>query len=132
MVAVIVVPHVGCGDNDVRFFRFAQGFNHFFGFFCRDTEFSVREVARITDFRCVIRCQADYRNFYTLLIKHGIRLKQAFTGTFLIDIGGQERECGPFFLNAQRFQRIIKLVVAQRHRIITDQIHPFEIRFGIL
>ncbi|MNT67942.1 hypothetical protein D3C72_2061260 [compost metagenome] len=89
MITIVVVAHVGGGDNHVRLFIFAQLIHHLLGFLRRNTEFDIGKVFRVADFCSVIGGQADHRNLHPLLFKQGIRLEQALLGAFLINVGGQ-------------------------------------------
>ena len=50
VLAVIVVSHVGSGDNHVRLFVLLQLLNHQLRFVCRFAEFDIGEELRVTDF----------------------------------------------------------------------------------
>ncbi len=132
VITVVVMPHVGYGNNHIRLFGGTQGFNQRLRFRGRLAELHVGEIFRIADFRRVVGGQADNGNFQSHAVEDGIGLEQAFAGAFLIDIGGQQREFSPLLLLAQHRQRIIKFVIADGHRIITNQVHAAKIGFGIL
>ncbi len=55
---------------------------------------------KITNFGCVIRRQANNGNFQILTLKQRPWFKQALASTFLVDIGGKQRELSPLFLLA--------------------------------
>ena len=61
--AVVVVPHVGGGDNHVRFFVLLQFLNHQLRFICRFAEFDIGEELRVTYFGRVVGSEANDRNF---------------------------------------------------------------------
>ncbi|CSA36413.1 Uncharacterised protein [Vibrio cholerae] len=61
-----------------------------------------------------------------------VRFKQTLTGRFIVNVGRQHWEVRPLFLLKQHFKWIIKFVVTQRHSVVTDFAHTFEIRLCIL
>ena len=54
VLTVVVVPHVGGGDNHVRLFVLLQLLNHQLRFVCRFAEFDIGEELRVANFRRVV------------------------------------------------------------------------------
>ncbi|GCV05810.1 hypothetical protein HmCmsJML025_01918 [Escherichia coli] len=94
------MPHMGRRDNNVWLFCLLQLLNHQLRFISGLTKFDISEIFRITNFGCVIRRQANNGNFQILTLKQRPWFKQALAGTFLVDIGGKQRELSPLFLLA--------------------------------
>ena len=132
VIAVVIVPHVGSGDNDVRLFIHLQFLNHHLRLFGRFTELDIGEEFRVTDLRGVVRRQSEDGDFQILAFKNSPGLEQAFSGTLLVDIGGEEGEFGPLFLLTQHAERIIKLMITDGHRIVANQVHTTKVRFRVL
>ena len=98
MLTIVVMPHMRGGDNNVRLLCLLQFLNHQLRFVGRFTKLNVSEIFRVTNFRRVIGRQTNNRDFQILTLKQRPGFKQALAGTFLIDIGGQQRELSPLFL----------------------------------
>ena len=50
----------------------------------------------------------------------------------LVNIGRQHRELSQVALHLQNGQRLVKFMVADGHCLITQQVHAFEVRHGVL
>ena len=132
MCAIIVMAHMGCGDDDIRFFGLLKFLNDQLRFFGGFTELDIGKEFRVADFGGVVCGQANNRNFQVLTFEQRPGFEQAFAGAFLVNIGRQKREFGPLFLLAQYGERVIKFVVSDCHRVITNQIHAAKVGFGVL
>ena len=132
VVAVVIMAHVGGGQNNVRFFILLQLLDNEFGLFRRFTELDIGKELGITNFSRIVGRQTDNRNIQPAAFEQRPRLKQTLAGAFLVNIGGEERELRPFFLLTQYAKGVIKLVIAYRHRIIANQVHPAKIGFRVL
>ena len=132
MLAVVVMTHMGGGDNHIRFFILIQFINDQLRFGGWLAELDISEVLRVADFGRVIGGQADHGNFQPLTVEDHPRFEEALIGALLVDIGGEEGELRPLLLLAQDAHRVIELVVADRHCVITNKVHAAKIGLGIL
>lgn len=132
MGAVVIMTHMGGGQNHIRFFVLLQFLDNQFGLFRRLSELDIGKELGIADFSRIVGRQADYRNIQSAALEQRPRLKQTLAGAFLVNIGGEEGELRSFFLLTQYAKGIIKLVIAYRHRIVANQVHPAKIGFRIL
>ena len=128
MVAIFVVAHVGCGNHHVGLL--AQ-LGHQFG--CLGdgaSELDVLHVVRVRHFLRVFGRQAHDRDAQAAQCENLVRRKHPFCAA--VDVGRQHGKLRQVALHAQHKRRLVELMVAHRHRVVTQQVHAFEVRHGVL
>ena len=74
--------------------------------------------------------QAHHRDAHAAHIENFVRRKHALAAA--VNIGRQHRKLGQVALHFQHGGWFVKFMVADRHRVVAQQVHAFEVRHGIL
>ncbi len=69
MLTILVVAHMGSGNDHIRVVLAFQLSDNFLRFFFRIFEFNCADIFRVTDFRCIFSRQADNSDLNALFIK---------------------------------------------------------------
>ena len=128
-VAAWVVAHVGGSDDHVGLG--AQLGHQLGGLGRRGAELDARDVVGQGHLAGVVGGQTHHRDAPAGDRKYLVRLEQALA-IGAVDVGRQHRERGPGPLLGQHRRRLVKLMVADRHRVVADRVHAFEVGLGVL
>ena len=128
MVAVFVVPHVGGCNHDIGLA--AQLGNHL-GCFADDAaELDALDVVRAYHFERVFGGQPHHADAQATQREDLVGLEHPLPA--VINVRRQHRELGKVALHAQDAQRLVELMIADGHRVISQQVHAAEIGYCVL
>ncbi len=133
VLAICIVAHVGDGEDQVRLLVAADLLAELGRFRGRIAELQGLDVVGVNQLGGVFRGQAEDGHLEAVLqLEHLVGVEVALAAGLVIDVGGEHGELGPFTLFLQHGQRVVELVVAHRHGIVTDAVHADEVGLGVL
>ena len=128
VAAVLKMPHMGGGNYEIGLL--VQLGHQLGGLLYGTTELQSLHMRRVAQLLRVVGGQAHYGYPHTTQIEDLVRGKHAFP--FAVDIGRQHGKARQLALHFQGSGAFVKLVVAHRHGVITQQIHALEVGHGLL